>query len=240
MARFLLVAGSCHGAWCWHETLAELRRLGHQAAAVELPGHGADATPRAGITLADYAAAICDTLHGPTLLVGHSMAGYPITAAAEHDPRHIAGLVYLCAYRPRDGLSLADLRRAAGRQPLRGTFRLADGCFTFDPAVVEDRFYHDCPPGTLQRALTRFTPEPIRPQETPLHTGPNSAGVAQFYIRCTEDRAIPPEHQAAMAADLPPAHRFELASSHSPFFAMPDHLAALLDRIAKTPGLYSL
>ncbi len=232
MARFLLVAGSCHGAWCWTETIAALTHLGHQAQAIDLPGHGADPTPRAGITLPDYARAICGALTGPTLLVGHSMAGYPITAAAEQDPRHIAALVYLCAYRPRDGLSLADLRRQAARQPLRGSFRLQDGCFTFDPTVVEDRFYHDCPPGTLQRALAQFTPEPILPQETPLRLTERSAGRAQFYIRCTADRAIPPEHQTDMAADPPLAGCFDLPASHSPFFAIPDRLAARLDQIA--------
>lgn len=233
MANFLLVAGSCHGAWCWPETQRELARLGHQAQAIDLPGHGDDATPRAGITLDDYAAAICKTLTAPTILVGHSMAGYPITAAAERDPGQIAALVYLCAYRPRDGLTLADLRRSARRQPLRGTFRCAEGCFTFDPAVVADRFYHDCPPGTLQRALHHFTPEPIRPQETALRLSANSASLPQFYIRCTEDRAIPPEHQADMAAGLPANQRLDLPASHSPFFAMPDQLAKLLHGIAQ-------
>lgn len=234
MARFLLVPGSCHGIWCWDLLRAELARLGHHAQGIELPGHGADPTPRAGITLDDYARAIRLAVDqgGPAILLGHSMAGYPITAAAERDPGKLRALVYLCAYRPRHGRSVADLRRAADRQPLRGTFRLAAGCFTFDPAVVVDRFYHDCPADLAADAAARLTPEPIAPQETPLDLTAASGDLLQFYIRCTADRAIPPEHQAMMAADLPAEHVMELPSSHSPFLAMPARLAVLLDGIA--------
>lgn len=235
MARFVLVAGSCHGGWCWRETTAALLGLGHQVTALDLPGHGEDPTPRAGITLQDYAAAICAAMaDGPGILLGHSMAGYPITAAADRDPAGIRALVYLCAYRPPQGqaLSLADLRRQAKSQPLRGTFRLAGGCFTFDPAVITDRFHHDCPPGTTELALSRFTPEPVGPQETPVAMGPAAAALPQFYIRCTRDRAIPPEHQHHMAAGIPDARHSTLPASHSPFHAMPERLARRLAAIA--------
>lgn len=237
MARFLLVHGSCHGAWCWRDVIPALQALGHEAAAIDLPGHGADPTPRETVTLDDYARAITGSLSAPTILVGHSMGGYPITAAAEHDARHVAGLVYLCAYRPVSGLSLADMRRAGPRQPLRAAIRVEGACFTFDPALAEDRFYHDCPPGTLDYALAHLTPQPILPQETPLTLTARSAAVPQHYIRCAEDRAIPPEYQLTMAQGLPDGHLHHLPSSHSPFFAMPGALAALLGRIAATlPG----
>ena len=37
MARFLLIHGSCHGAWCWRDLLGELANLGHDAHAIDLP-----------------------------------------------------------------------------------------------------------------------------------------------------------------------------------------------------------
>jgi pimeloyl-ACP methyl ester carboxylesterase len=232
MARILLVHGSCHGAWCWRDVVPALQTLGHDAIAIDLPGHGTDATPRQAVTLDSYARAIVAAVDRPTLVVGHSMAGYPITAAAELDPTDMTGLVYLCAYRPVSGLSLADMRRAGPRQPLREAIRVADGCFTFDPAQAGDRFYHDCPPGTLDYALAHLTPQPILPQETPLTLTARSAAVPQHYIRCAEDRAIPPEYQVTMAQGLPDTRVHHLASSHSPFFAMPGMLAALLGQIA--------
>jgi hypothetical protein len=37
----------------------------------------------------------------------------------------VAGLIYLSAYIPATGLSLADLRRAGPSQPLRGALNLS-------------------------------------------------------------------------------------------------------------------
>ena len=36
MAAFLLVHGSCHGAWCWRDVIPALDGLGHSARAVDL------------------------------------------------------------------------------------------------------------------------------------------------------------------------------------------------------------
>lgn len=233
MARFLLIHGSCHGAWCWRDVLPELTALGHEASALDLPSHGADRTPAADVTLDLYARCITAALDAPTIVVGHSMAGYPITAAAEHDPTHIAALVYLCAYRPVSGKSLGQMRRDGPRQPLLPAIRVADGCFTFDPSMAQDLFYHDCPPGTLDMALAHLTPQPIAPQETALTLTARSQGLPRHYIRCADDRAIPPEYQMTMAEGLPPGHLTHLDTSHSPFFAAPRALALRLDEIAK-------
>lgn len=231
MARFLLIHGSCHGAWCWRDTIPALEALGHQVQAIDLPGHGLDPTPREGVTLDAYARAICDTLREPTIVLGHSMGGYPITAAAELDPTHIQALVYLCAYRPVSGMSLGDMRRAGPRQPLRPAIRVEGAVFTFDPAMA-GLFYHDCAPDTVAWALSHQTPQPIAPQETPLMLTDRSATLPQFYIRCAQDRAIPPDYQLTMAEGLPEGHLSDMEASHSPFLSMPGALAARLDRIA--------
>lgn len=235
VARFLLVAGSCYGAWVWPAVIRALSARGHRADALDLPGHGADLTPRQGITLADYAHAIVAATPEPSILVGHSMAGYAITAAAQNlrnEPR-IAGLVYLCAYRPQAGLSLAQMRRSWPSAALRSALQIADGCFSFDPDRTRDLFYHDCPPEIWAYATPRVTPEPILPQETPLAVGAAELDVAQFYIRCDLDRAIPPEFQTHMARDLPAAWQVSLDCGHSPFFAQPDALASVLDQMAQ-------
>ena len=231
MAHFLLIHGSCHGAWCWRDTIPALEALGHTAQAIDLPGHGQDQTPRDGVTLDDYARAICDALDRPAIVVGHSMGGYPITAAAERDPAQIRALVYLCAYRPVSGLSLGDMRRAGPRQPLLPAIRVDGKVFRFDPAYA-DLFYHDCAPDTVAWALASQTPQPIAPQETPLVLTARSRDLPQFYIRCAGDRAIPPEYQATMAEGLPEGRVSHLEASHSPFLSMPGTLAAQLDAIA--------
>ncbi|MFD0658489.1 alpha/beta fold hydrolase [Thermocatellispora tengchongensis] len=101
----------------------ELALRGHRTVAVELPGHGPEATqftaayqapqdlaalaaapsPMAGITLADYVAATVAVVrraarHGPVILVGGSMGGATITGAANAVPELIDRLVYVSAF----------------------------------------------------------------------------------------------------------------------------------------------
>lgn len=241
MARFLLIHGSCHGAWCWRDVLPELHAAGHEAWAIDLPGHGDDPTPLHEVTLMAYARAILDAIDAaggaPVVLVGHSMAGYPISLAADMAPDKIEKLVYLCAYAPKNGLSLVDMRIAAPRQPLLPAIRKsADGAsFTIDPDMAEAVFYHDCPAGTVAYAVPLLCPQAVLPQATPLTLGAGYATVARHYIRCTDDRTIPPEYQITMTEDWPADTVSELACGHSPFFAMPAMLARrLIDMTEQT------
>lgn len=234
MSEFLLIHGSCHGAWCWHRVIPALSALGHNVRAIDLPGHGRDDTPLAEVTLDLYAEAILGALDRPTIVVGHSMAGYPITAAAEKDPSPIAALVYLCAYAPASGLSLADMRRAGPRQPLAPAIQVdaTRTAFTFDPAQAADLFYHDCDAEAQSLAALCLCPQPILPQETALHLTARSQSLPRHYIRCEDDRAIPPEYQEVMAKAVPSENISTLPASHSPFFSMPGALATRLHQIA--------
>ncbi|MCU0900550.1 MAG: alpha/beta fold hydrolase [Cypionkella sp.] len=234
MSEFLLIHGSCHGAWCWHRVIPALAALGHTARAIDLPGRGRDRTPLAEVTLDSYARAICGALERPAIVVGHSMAGYAITAAAEADPSRIRALVYLCAYAPVSDMTLGDMRRAGPRQPLAPAIRVdkAAGSFSFEADQVNALFYHDCDAQAQTLAALCLTPEPIAPQETALHLTQRSQALPRHYIRCLEDRAIPPDYQAQMACTVPEANRSTLAASHSPFFACPEALADRLHQIA--------
>jgi pimeloyl-ACP methyl ester carboxylesterase len=237
MAEFLLIHGSCHGAWCWRDVLPFLHAAGHGARAIDLPGHGADDTPLDEVTLDGYARAIVGAITTPAIVVGHSMAGFPISLAADLAPDAIAKLVFLCAYVPANGQSLADMRRAWPDQPLLPAIRMAEDkqSFSFAPEMLADRFYHDCPPGTVEYARAHLTPQPVAPQATPLALGPGYAAAEKHYIRCLEDRAIPPAYQVRMSADFPHGRVSTLTTSHSPFFAAPEALAARLIEIMGQP-----
>lgn len=230
MTPILLIHGSGHGAWCWRDVLPILNNGGHAARAIDLPSHGNDKTPPDQTTLDLYAKTILDAITEPTILVGHSMAGFPISLAAEQAPEKIARLIYVCAYVPLSGLSLADMRRLGPSQPLREAIMTSDdgGVFRFRPEMVEAKFYHDCPPGTVEYAKAHLTPEPITPQATPINLGAGFRAVTKRYIQCSDDRAIPPAYQATMAKDLADFHT--LSCGHSPFFAQPKALCDLLIR----------
>ncbi len=235
MAEFLLIHGSCHGAWCWHRVIPALEGLGHTARAIDLPGHGDDPTPVTEITAEAYRDAILSAIDTPVILVGHSMAGFPISDVAEAAPDKVARLVYVCAYLPRDGVSLIDMRKEAPRQLLRSVIEISGDGLSWDVAP-ENRvptFYHDCPEEDVALAQARLRPQAIKPQATPIRLGANFARVPKSYIRCTDDRTIPPEHQAEMSQGAGPGNAYDLATSHSPFFANPEALADILDRIAR-------
>lgn len=233
----LLIHGAAHGAWCWHRVIPALAALGHRARAIDLPSNGDDSTDPATVTLESYAQAILNATDGPTLLVGHSMGGFPITAAAQLAPDRFTALIYLCAYLPLPGMTLAEMRRAGPRQPLAGAFRIdaTRTTFTFDPDTSPALFYHDCPKEDVALARRRLCPQAIAPQETPIPDTSRAEALPRHYIICTDDRAIPPEYQATMAARLPANHIHRLPTSHSPFFAAPEALAQKIHAIAQLP-----
>lgn len=235
MADFLLVHGSCHGAWCWDDLIPHLRALGHTARAIDLPTHGADQTPIHDATLDGCADAVLSALTGPTILVGHSWGGFPITAAAERDNSLMSRLVYLCAYVPRDGMSLITMRDLWPHQPLaRAARKSADGLsYTVPKSAAMACFYQDCAPDAAARAVTNLCPQAIVPQATPLAVTSASAALPRSYIRCTRDGTIMPDFQSEMARDFAPSDIHQFDSGHSPFLAKPADLATLLNQIAK-------
>lgn len=234
MTDFLLIHGSCHGAWCWRDVIPALEAQGHTARAITLPGHD-DGRDPATVTLQETAEAIVAAASPETIVLGHSWAGYPITAAAEIAPKALRGLIYLCAYVPVSGQSLIDMRKAGPRQTIgSAAIKHPNGAsYTIDPAEAPRLFYQDCPAEAVAYALPRLCAQPILPQETPLELTDASQNTPKAYIRCTNDQTIPPEYQAQMVADWPRNTVHEMQCSHSPFFADPQGLAALIGQIAK-------
>ena len=232
MTDFLLIHGSAHGAWCWDHLVPLLQDAGHIARAIDLPSHGADETPAHRVTLDLYADAIASALRDNTVIVAHSMAGYPASLAADMHPDQVAQLIYVCAHTPEPGKSIAEMRATADSQPLADAMiPAADGVtVTFDPVLARDRFYHDVPTDLADWALARLCPQAILPQTTPYPQTPRPE-IKRNYIRCMADRAIPPSYQVRRTADWPDGSVSELRTSHSPFLADPAALAALLFRI---------
>ncbi|MBA86205.1 alpha/beta fold hydrolase [Thalassobius sp. S69A] len=234
MANFLLIHGALNGAWCWRDLIPALRQLGHDARAIDLPGHGADTTPYQQVTLDLYADAILQALDSPAIVVAHSMGGFPATLAAERAPHQFQRLIYLCAYVPQPGKSLVDLRKEGPAQPLRPAIRMTDDKlgWTVDPARARDIFFHDCPKGTTDFALQHLCIQATQPSAVAVRTGSNIASLQRDYIRCLDDRTIPPPLQQDMTRDWPASRVHSFDSGHSPFFSHPARLAQLLADIA--------
>ena len=244
MSRFVLVHGSWHGAWCWDRVVPLLEAAGHEATALDLPGHGEDRTRIEDISLDAYARRICDVLAAqpePVNLVGHSMGGSAITQAAEYAADSIASLIYLTAYINQPGESLVDLASADVDSDLRQNVIVdeASGTAHLDDSVLRECFYADCTPGDLSHASANLRPEPLTPLITPLCTGPGGNGrgasaIPKIYIECLQDRAITPKMQRRIHRRAGCERVYSMDTSHSPFFSTPAELVSVL--IAASEG----
>src|SRR3954464_3403667 len=178
MARFVLVHGAFHGAWCWEPLVGALSAAGHTVTTLDLPGHGDDPTAVADVTLDAYARKICATLAEqpePVLLVGHSMGGVAITQAAARCPERIARLVYVAAFLPGDGQTVVDLTKLPGGP---GTMLRANVVVEGEPPVAtmpaeaaREAFYGRCSPRQADWAIERVRPPAPAPVRRPAAAG---------------------------------------------------------------------
>lgn len=238
MATFLLIHGAWHGGWCWRKVIPLLEANGHTVVAPDLPGHGDDKTPTASVTLRKYADRTCEVAakqSEPVILVGHSMGGVVITQAAENCPDRIRSLVYLCAFLPRNGDSLATwaaLDPVTMVNPSTLDIR-PDGSSVFKPQSAREAFYLQCSAEDVAFAQARLVPQAGAPTTTPVVTTPERWGrIPRYYVECARDRALTPNVQRAMQKELPCRQTFSIDADHSPFFSAPEKLAGIFDRIA--------
>jgi pimeloyl-ACP methyl ester carboxylesterase len=241
--RFVLVHGGFHGAWCWERVIPELRQLGHEAIAIDLPGHGQRAVERS--TLADRRDAIVATLEPGDVIVGHSGGGYDVTLAADAAADLIRHVVYLAAGLPIEGKTVLDATGGATAQDsgspqvtqlmddetgmtrfIRPDARGRMECVDF--AAVRDFFYHDCDEPTARWAYSQLTPAPTEflTQTVNLKEFWN-ANLPRSYILCLEDRAKPASASREVIRRLG-VDPLAIDGSHSPFLSRPAELAALL------------
>lgn len=234
MTSFVLVHGSWHGAWCWHELVPRIEAAGHEAVVFDLPAHGVDPTPAEEVTFDDYVtriSAAIDDASGPVVLVGHSMGGHAVTQAAERRSGAIRTLVYLCAFLPGDGQALTDLDLSGHGSVVPQYLRVDEdrGVVDVDLSGVEDAFYHDCTPAAVALCRSLLRPEPIEPRTVPVDVSDARYGsVGRVYVECTEDRALPLSFQRELQEAVPCEEVRTLETSHSPFLSAPGELAEVL------------
>ncbi len=232
MARFLLIHGASHGAWCWDKVVQGLTTAGHEARAIDLPSHGDDPTPPEGVRINDYVNRAISEMEDDTILVGHSLGGLTITLAAAARPSQTRALVYLCAFVPPPGQSARQYRGDAVTPELIAAQQIDRdrGVTVPDPDMAKDVFYFDCTEEDRALALPRLTPQPISIMTQVLEFEP--AQVPRHYIRCLQDRAVLPSYQIEISKGWPANQVHDLDCGHSPFFSHPDKLVDTLNLIA--------
>ena len=218
-------------------------------------------SPVAGITQADRtAAAVAAVNHaaglgnGKVVIVGHSWGGLTISHVAEAVPDKLHALVYLTAFLLPDGMPagamLGDSTFETGQVgPLFMADPAATGALRIDPrsqdpdyvAKAKEAFYHDVSDGHFAAiANLLHCDEVASTAGVPMAISAARYGkVARHYIHLADDKAIPAQAQdrmveladASAVGGQTTVHR--MSGSHSPFFAQPEALLAVFDKIAR-------
>ena len=242
--RFILIHGGFHGAWCWNRVVPELAALGHEAIALDLPGHGARAAERP----ADYRGRIqpiLDVLEDGDVLVGHSGGGYDIAVAADQAPEKVGHMIFLAAGLPVEGKSVVEATGGATETDEAGHERatklmddttgmlrfirpLPDGTMEWTSREgAREFFYHDCDDATIDWAFAKLSPGISPFPEEKLHLPALwQAQPPRSYILCLQDRSKPHDMSEEVIRRLG-VKPLTIDSSHSPFLSRPAELAAL-------------
>jgi len=213
-----------HGFWAdgsgWQSVYENLTERGYNVSIVQNPL----------TSLADDVAAVDRVLarqDGPTLLVGHSYGGAVITEAG--DAANVVGLVYITAFAPDQGESLATLTKDGGPLPVQPS---ADGFLFFDPKVFPEAFAHDLPPAHSAFLAAAQVPPSAAAFEAPI-SQPAWKDKPSWYVVATEDRIIPPEAQLHMAKRAKAAIS-KVSGSHAVYVSQPKATADAIDAAAQS------
>jgi pimeloyl-ACP methyl ester carboxylesterase len=215
-----------HGAWAdgssWSKVIPLLERRGFHVTAVQLPLTSvADdvATVKRAIEL--------DT--GPLVLVGHSYAGIVITEAG-NDPK-VSGLVYVAAFAPDAGQSIASLNASVPVTPVAAQLRLNAGFLSITAEGISADFAPDL--SDAEKQILAVTQGPIAAIAlgTPA-TAPAWLTKPSWYMVASEDRVLSPTLEATMAQTIN-AETTTVRSSHVIMLSRPDAVADVITRAAR-------
>ena len=123
-STFVLVHGAWHGGWCWRRVSDLLEAKGHKVFAPTLTGLGERShLMRAGINISTHATDVANLIKWERLtgvvLCGHSYGGLVVSGVAEKSAAAISSIVFLDAFVPENGDSMADLTSQTVRDNLK-------------------------------------------------------------------------------------------------------------------------
>jgi len=244
--RFVLVHGGYHGAWCWEKLTPHLKKMGHDAVAIDLPGCGERLDEPA--TFSAWRCALREVIDHGDVLVGHSMGGFAISLGADEVPEKVARLIYLSAAVPAEGktMSAATDENVANEWPETVGLAYEDFLEVVDvpnqgPCVRLSRqdaantlFYHDCTPEDQDWAWERLTPLPLA-LTSEVFRLPRfwNAPIPRDFIVTSDDHSHSAALDNAFMRRLGIATAFSIVSSHSPFMSQPEETATVLDACAR-------
>ena len=228
MATFLICHGAWSAGWAWKKVRPLLRAAGHEVFTPTYTGIGERAhLASPAVDLETHVADVLAVIEYEDLrdiaLVGHSYGGMVATGVADRARERIDQLIYLDAFVPANGQSLADLTPPRPAAP---------------PGRSDDWLIEPNPPSPdtskadLAWLTPRRRPQPVKTFTQPLKLRNPEPAQHRSYIYCTKKGPDDVFAQFSLRLKSDPSWRYyEIDASHSPNVTAPDALAKLLCEI---------
>ena len=223
MSNIVLVHGGFVDGAGWEGVYTILKRNGHNVSIVQNPT----------VSLEDDVAVTKRVLaaqDGPAILVGHSYGGAVITEAGTH-PK-VAGLVYITAFAPDRGESIATLiQNPPPGAPVPPILPPQDGFLFLDKEKFAASFAAD-----VDAAKAAFMADSQVPWGVAALSGKISEPAwrvkPSWYLIATDDRMIPPDAQRAMSKRAG-STVIEVKGSHAIYVSQPAAVAGFIAQAAR-------
>ena len=221
-AAIVLVHGGFIDGSGWEGVYRILKNDGYRVSVVQNPT----------TSLADDVAATRRAVAGqggPAILVGHSYGGVVITEAG-NDP-NVAGLVYIAAFAPDRGESVASLiKDPPPGAPVPPILPPQDGLLMLDQTRFAASFAADVAPEKAEFMANSQVPWGVVALNGAV-TEPAWKSKPSWYLVSTEDRMIPPAAQRSMSKRAG-SDAVEVKGSHAVYVSQPQAVADLIKKAA--------
>ena len=167
---------------------------------------------------------------GPVVLVGHSYGGVVITQAG-NDPK-VAGLVYVAAFAPDKGESVAALiANPVPGAPVPPILPPQDGFLLLEREQFAASFAADVPADLADFMANSQVPWGVQALEGKVSEA-SWKSKPSWYLVATDDRMIPPPAQQFMS-NRAGSTVVESRGSHSVYVSQPGAVASLIETAAR-------
>jgi pimeloyl-ACP methyl ester carboxylesterase len=236
MRPCVLVHGSWCGGWHWDEVAPRLRSAGIEVYAPTLTGlaeRAAEATAQTGLDthVADIVAVLERHDLRDVVLVGDSYGGAVVTGVAHRGLGRIAELVYLDAFVPRDGQSLADVLGPEFTAQARKAMEDAGTPGLLPMFPIEASVGWTGP--RAEALAARQCSHPVASLYDRLRA-PGAPEGRRSFIYCAGQPLGLFDSYAAEARASPDWRYFQLPSAHDAAHAMPAAVAGIIEALAET------
>ena len=222
MKNIVLVHGGFVDGSGWEGVYKILKDRGYNVSVVQNPT----------TSLADDVAAtkrILAAQDGPAILVGHSYGGAVITEAGNH-PK-VAGLVYITAFAPDKGESVATLiKDPPPGAPVPPILPPQEGFLFLDKAKFPASFAGDVDPEKAAFMADSQVPWGVEALSGKI-SEPAWKAKPSWYLIVTEDKMIPPDAQRFMSKRAG-STLAEVKGSHAIYVSQPKAVADLIEQAA--------